>query len=425
METLLWISGEFLNLLSCCLFFTNIQEVKRRKVEIFFWCGVYVVVGAGVNHYLNNIIWNMATHILVGVFLLGYLSKRFSWMTIVYNMFYVSLASLSEFIAIITLQIYFKNDAALILANPIKYSLTTVIARTLLLILVKSLFTTIKIKEYLKVAIKNMLLFCCNIMAVIICLIGISYFLKKAGYIDTVIIIVIVVSLTVMNISMLYLFEEILDKERLKNEKRTYETEVINYQKRYEEVMKNYASMRSIKHDLHHFLEVLKLDVIEGETKGKILQSVEKKVEAAMPICDTGNIVLDSIVNAKSEELKKIGGRIVPGIFISGELNIEPVDLMIVLGNLLDNAIEAVAKLEDRTVELRMKAGNGNFFIEVENGFFGEIEESGGRIRTTKENKKKHGIGIENIKNVVKKYDGCMEVTHDNGIFHVKIMMYI
>ena len=96
-----------------------------------------------------------------------------------------------------------------------------------------------------------------------------------------------------------------------------------------------------------------------------------------------------------------------------------------ILGNLLDNAIEASSKVENnRTIDIRIKYKNDILFIYVNNSFDGSIVYEGEKIKTTKKNKENHGIGLNNIEKILKKYDGTMKVYHTENRFHVDILMY-
>ncbi|MBU5425783.1 ATP-binding protein [Tissierella pigra] len=100
-------------------------------------------------------------------------------------------------------------------------------------------------------------------------------------------------------------------------------------------------------------------------------------------------------------------------------------DTVVILGNLLDNAIEASSKVENnRIIDIRIKYKNDILFIYVNNSFDGSIVYEGEKMKTTKKDKETHGIELNNIEKILKKYDGTMKVYHTENRFHVDILMY-
>ena len=95
------------------------------------------------------------------------------------------------------------------------------------------------------------------------------------------------------------------------------------------------------------------------------------------------------------------------------------------MSNLLNNAIEACEKIEEdkRTIEVEAANYNTQMFIEVRNSYDNSLVMYKDRIITTKADKKNHGIGLENIRRVVKKYDGKMTITPDKEWFIVTISL--
>ena len=102
-------------------------------------------------------------------------------------------------------------------------------------------------------------------------------------------------------------------------------------------------------------------------------------------------------------------------------------DLCVLLGNLLDNAIEACGKLEKekRRIQLSIKLVKNQLFIRTENPFEGKLKWQGSRLLTQKTDENNHGIGLENVKRVVEKYHGTLEMNAEDQIFRTKILRYL
>ena len=107
------------------------------------------------------------------------------------------------------------------------------------------------------------------------------------------------------------------------------------------------------------------------------------------------------------------------------ELTIPVFDLAVILGNLLDNAIEAVTYVEERKIHIRAKYTKGRLIGEISNSYDGTLLKTPEGILSLKEDKENHGMGIKSVEMTLKKYDGVLQITHDDTKFTAKILMYL
>ncbi len=82
----------------------------------------------------------------------------------------------------------------------------------------------------------------------------------------------------------------------------------------------------------------------------------------------------------------------------------------VILGNLLENSIEAARQTESKRMEINIELQQGFLRIQVENSYNGKLEKRHQRLFTTKKTSGLHGIGLENVRKMVEKYDGIMEI---------------
>jgi sensor histidine kinase regulating citrate/malate metabolism len=140
----------------------------------------------------------------------------------------------------------------------------------------------------------------------------------------------------------------------------------------------------------------------------------------------TGNDVVDAILNQKRSEGNSKNIKMNMKVSIPKDINMEPLDLCTILGNALDNSIEANEKIEDisrRYINVIMNPYKDYLFIEISNpSIFNPIGEDG-KLRTTKKDKENHGFGIKSIKQVVEKYDGMLNYEYQDGQFILNIML--
>ena len=131
------------------------------------------------------------------------------------------------------------------------------------------------------------------------------------------------------------------------------------------------------------------------------------------------------MLNYKIKEAAKYG------IAIETNLDIyfcplEVTDMCILLGNLLDNAIEAVRYLSEdrRIITIKMKNPNNFFLMEISNPYEGERKKKNGRYVTTKENKDIHGLGLVSVEKIVEKLEGLIEIKDTDHMFTVFISLF-
>lgn len=185
---------------------------------------------------------------------------------------------------------------------------------------------------------------------------------------------------------------------------------------------------KSVKHDYKNHMSVIKslLDNENFDELKKYVHNICNKISEIERLNYTENIVIDSILNFKIDEIKESCIKYEFNIKIPKDLNINSVDITIILSNLLDNAIEACKrdlKTLNKYINLDLMFKDNLFIIKCKNSFDGFINEKGKNIITRKDNKVDCGIGIFNIENVVKKYNGFMEISYDENNFNVDISL--
>ncbi|MDE6636000.1 MAG: ATP-binding protein, partial [Lachnospiraceae bacterium] len=106
-------------------------------------------------------------------------------------------------------------------------------------------------------------------------------------------------------------------------------------------------------------------------------------------------------------------------------LRVTDEDVVTILSNLLNNAIEACETCEDKKViKFKFVKENDLIIIAAKNTFNNDIVYENGEIQSTKtENEEEHGVGIKNILKIVEKYDGSYAIKDDNKEFHFSIII--
>ena len=129
----------------------------------------------------------------------------------------------------------------------------------------------------------------------------------------------------------------------------------------------------------------------------------------------TGNELVDMIISSKMGHLEEQGIE----LSINGDMSwfehMKQVDCCILLSNLIDNAIDANGKKqENRYIFLRARKTETLFYLEIKNPIVGELQREENRIISTKEDKEKHGIGLQNVYDIIDAYNGQYHITTEN-----------
>lgn len=196
-----------------------------------------------------------------------------------------------------------------------------------------------------------------------------------------------------------------------------------------EELKSIYTSMLSEQHDLKHRItaieEILSAGALDKSKKEEVLTLLPKSESQKIYI--TGNIAVDAIIRAKSIVMEQNS---IDFIFIEYPIHSLPVsdnDFCMLIGNLLDNAIEAVMHLDyaspDRQIKLKFHKAWDMFFVTCENGVNPSlIRRNGDEFISTKANPRLHGFGTKNNKLIVEKSGGTIDYEITENKFIVNIM---
>ncbi len=185
--------------------------------------------------------------------------------------------------------------------------------------------------------------------------------------------------------------------------------------------------IKILSHDLKHSLIEWKSLAIEknDSTALRSIEEYERQLALAV-LVDVGNESANAIINQKALEARQANIIFAIDGFIYDDLIISGLDLCALLGNLLDNALEAASKTESdelRRIKLSMKRRDGLLIFIVENGYATEPVTRNDTFLTTKKDKSLHGIGMMSIKHIVDKYYGTVTYAYANHWFKAAIML--
>jgi hypothetical protein len=219
------------------------------------------------------------------------------------------------------------------------------------------------------------------------------------------------------------LLYEMWQKNKFEKEKELYENMLQLEKKRYEDISSSSMQIKKIRHDIKNMLFSVKAELDENnlENSKEKLDEILSNVNSIGDIIESKNRTVDCIVNSK---LGSIENR---NVAVSGDVsglnNIKDVDISIILGNILDNAIEATSNIDNATIKLTFFIKGNYQNIICENTVCHTVLSDNPKLSTTKKEKSTHGFGIKSVKDTVNTYNGTVDFFEKDNVFNVHIMI--
>ncbi|MBY0753918.1 GHKL domain-containing protein [Clostridium sardiniense] len=228
-------------------------------------------------------------------------------------------------------------------------------------------------------------------------------------------------------------YSEYRFKLREMKEEKLLLDQIIKEQANYHtELEKHYNDVVKIKHDMNNHNNIISALIKKNEYKKledyiRNIDKVFNKINNDILLCD--NKIIDAICVSKKAICKKKNINIYFDIEIRNDISVDDLDLCIIYGNLLDNAIEACERIKDdsikKVIKIESRILNDFFMIKVENSNSENVVIKNNKFITLKHDKKFHGIGLDNVRRSIKKYNGELILKDKKDIFISKLIMKI
>lgn len=240
--------------------------------------------------------------------------------------------------------------------------------------------------------------------------------------------IVIIVCIIIMNISIFYLYDSLINLLEQKMLNRVMQEQNKYYENQLELMKKSLNMTKTFQHDLKNKLVPI-YNIAQEENNLQLIEEIETisdfcKIENEY--AKSGNTTIDSVINFKLQRAVSENIKVFCNILIPENFKMSDIDLANILGNIVDNAIEGVLGIaEDRWIKIDIKYTKGRLIFQISNSFNGIVVKKGEKIITKKKDKNNHGIGLESIKRTLKKYNGCINIDYSEKNFNTKVFIYI
>ncbi len=227
---------------------------------------------------------------------------------------------------------------------------------------------------------------------------------------------------------LLNLFLYILLSQISKLQQRNYELKLLNEKSKFEEAKYQEAlylwnSAEKVRHDVKHHMVAISGMIENGCTDEcqAYLNTYLEQIQRNGKFSPSGNTVIDYLLDSKLSPLENTE------IIVTGSVrnleDIKDTDLASLIGNILDNAIEAEKKVKEKRIELHFGCQNDNNLIICKNHIEKSVLSENRELRSTKGSSSHHGFGHQIVAEIVRKYNGLIDYYEEDGMFGVQIML--
>lgn len=386
---------------------------KKYCVGIFFSCIVLVSV--------INQLQNQYTNLILCILMIYLYSLSFSYgisYHIVLPILYIGFGIVAELIGFVIL-----NISGSILPYSVQYYGSSFICELIRYLIVCVLCSIKKLRlPQLSFKIGKFLVII-PISSITICCIAINIIQNSKNNLVNIMCLVIIIMTIASNVLMFKMFFRVIDTLSDNYEKEMLLQEAEAKEQYYKEVEKSNREVRKIKHDFKNMLLAICGNYKEKNKISEEISKIIKQLDESDKKIYTSNVVINTIINNKISQAEKLNVKTEVNIKIPKSVSFDYKDAGILLGNILDNAIEACERINQdrRWIQIDIFHQRSILFIKVCNG---KIKNSVNINKSSKSNVHNHGIGVTSINAVVKKYDGYVEFVDKGEEFEVDVSLY-
>ena len=186
------------------------------------------------------------------------------------------------------------------------------------------------------------------------------------------------------------------------------------YRAQFDLMQQSEHQVRALRHDMKNHLTMLQAFAARGETDTLTQYLSTCSEQLVQPgYVHTGNPEIDGILNYKLEHAHQLGAKLELDISLPERLTASPFDLNVILGNLLDNAVEGLARSGEKRLSLSLRFDRGMLFLRLTNTYDGVALKTGeleGGVYRSRKDESGHGLGLSIVRRTVEKYHGQLRL---------------
>lgn len=414
----------------CCKIFFEIFGAVRCKgwvnvVQLILLAGCVLVFAKGLSDFF--VLKQMSIIVVVAVFMFWHIKISMKT-SLILAVLYQSLLLAVDYIAFLIYSGSILNGKAEGTQYTLENVLVVLLGKMILylsIIIIKKKFGKKSSEMLVDIEWIKFLFF--PIFTIVI----ISAMLSVFGYVERSeqanLLFIIAFGMAAMNIVVFYMINDIIEREIKLHENEIFKIQVKNQAKMYQTISENFDNQKKKTHEYKN--QIICIESLLGKGKYLELEEYVKGIyghlDKELDAIDTNNVIVNAILNTKYQEADAKGIVFVFRVNDLSKLRMDDEDIVTILSNLLNNAIEACEECSDKKViKLKLVNEDNMIIISVKNTFAHSICYADGEIKSSKLVKtEEHGVGIKNIVRVIEKYNGSYIIKDNNEEFYFSIII--
>ncbi len=393
-------------------FLLDKKNFKVEKLGVYVWFLWFTSVG-------DYIFADVAIKIGIQLFALFVLSTLYdaSWYKKVWMIVFVyTLCFVSE-----TVTLMIMSSCMLGGFEPINDGITGLWILWIAIILEKILNKPVEKKEQLPTFPRVLLVTVPILSIVMMVLVAGEDIIKQAKVIS------LAIGILIFNMILFYIYDVLQQLYGEKIENQMIEQRVDMYENELEIIKESNHSIRLLRHDMKHHLNELQFYIKKQEYEKALLyiENMDQSITNTNEYIASGNKEIDSTLNYLLQKAEKQIPKAEINVAMPENLSIDTFSINVILGNLLENAIEASQKSQEKYLKIDIKVKKGLFLLRIENSFKESPIVDKGEIVSSKGSLINHGIGLKSVKAVVEKQGGEFDISWKGNRFIAKAMLYL
>ncbi len=418
------ICGNIFEIVVITTCFSKLAKKRVSRLPFVLLCILFTIMQFLSNHFLLGKSGLVMIGMLTFIFLTSLLYKikmitRVLWTVLLHLIF-----AMSEMVVAMTLLSLLDIKVEETYSNTFLFALCTLMSKFITFMIIKLLKIDKKLNNQISISFSWKLLpLPVSTSAVLILLFDYCFNIT-----DTKIRILIFIASVLLALSTIYIFyiiEKQNDLVRTKESLNFAHAQIENQKKHYSELYKHQNQLRTFRHDTKNRLIALSALIKNGENQ-KALDMLENDINFIdynkNKVINSGNPIIDAVIQSKSDIAEKKSVEFDIAIKLTESIKIDEFELGVLIGNALDNAIEATEKVEINKrlpIKISLMTMKNHLIFTVTNLVVNNIDVN--KISTTKLDKENHGYGINSMREIAVKYDGELFTSCQNNIFELNI----
>lgn len=222
-----------------------------------------------------------------------------------------------------------------------------------------------------------------------------------------------------LNIVIVFYAEQKQESLQRQHELELAEHHYIMQEQYYKRLHEEQNETRALFHDINKYLQAMRALVhsANSDAASQVLSEAQELCNDLSSVIDVGNSVISVILTEYQDIMEENDITFSYDVSVPNELGITAVEAYVILGNTLDNAIEACIDLpeSERHINLQLRVFHDMIFYQLQNPFSPQ--------KSIRKKGSKHGFGLQNVHRCVEKHKGDMEISKDNGIFSINLRL--